>query len=272
MHNLEGMKKLRALWERAAGAYRILVAHNYTTVAGTLVFFLVTSVVPFLFWLALLFGTLPFAGAELAELELFGWAKELILFLRESAASASRGAGVFFLATTLWSATGFFYHLRRSGEILYGCGRRRGWKVRLSALILTFAVLLFFAAAGALVFAGAVGVRFLPAWVGYPALFFLLGVVGFLAAWLLNAYVCPYRVRPSDTVRGSVLTALLWLVAAVAFSVYLRFSSAEKLYGALSVAVAALLFLYWMMTCLTAGIIYNRHRLDGQKREERALW
>lgn len=264
-------KKIRAAWDKVKRGYRILVAHKYTTVAGTLVFFLVISVVPFFFWLTLLFGSLPTVGGELAELEVFGWAKDVILFLRDSAASASRGAGIFFLATTLWSATGFFYHLRRSGEILYGCDRHRGWRVRLSALVLTFAVLLFFAVSGLLVFAGMVGVRFLPAWIGYPALFFLLGMLGFFAAWLLNAYVCPYRVRPSDTAPGSAVTAALWLVAAVGFSVYLRFSSAEKLYGALSVAIVTLLFLYWMMTCLTAGIIYNRHRLGRQKRDFRTF-
>ena len=48
--------KLRAGWKRALGAYRILVAHKYTTVAGTLAFFLVLSVVPFFFWLTLLLG------------------------------------------------------------------------------------------------------------------------------------------------------------------------------------------------------------------------
>ena len=264
-------QKFRAAWEKVKNAYRILVAHKYTTVAGTLVFFLVISVVPFFFWLTLLFGSLPAAGVELADLEIFGWAKETLVFLRDSAAEASKGAGIFLLATTLWSATGFFYHLRRSGEILYGCDRHRGWKVRLSALAVTLAVLIFFAAAGLLIFAGVVGVRFLPAWVGYPALFLLLAVLGFFAAWILNAYVCPYRVRPSDTVWGSALTAALWLAAAAVFSVYLKFSSAEKLYGALSVVIAALLFLYWMMTCLTAGIIYNRHRLGNRKPSARTF-
>ncbi|MDE7158107.1 MAG: hypothetical protein K2N74_00875, partial [Clostridiales bacterium] len=58
---------------RGRAAYAALVDYRYTTMAGTLVFFLIMSLVPFLFWLTMLFGN---AGLdEIYELELFGWAK-----------------------------------------------------------------------------------------------------------------------------------------------------------------------------------------------------
>lgn len=265
------MKTLRGLWEKGRAAYRVLAAHKYTTIAGTLAFFLITSIVPFLFWLTLLFGRDP-AGSAVLELELFGWARDLLTFLRTNAEGASAGAGVLFLATTLWSSSGFFYHLRRSGEIVYDYARaKHGWKVRLSAVLITFGVLAYFAVAGGVLFAGVVVSRFLAPVLGYLTVYALLLVVGFFAAWILNAYVCPYRVSPADTVPGSVLTAVLWLAASAAFAVYLGFSNSEKLYGALSLVIVFVLWLYWMMICLTVGMVFNRRRLDGKGRAHKIL-
>lgn len=269
----KGRAKARIIYaaRRTRALYGVLAAHRYTTVAGTLTFFLVLAAVPFLFWLILLVGSTGYAE-QLASLELFGWAKDLLVYLTVHAQEAEGAAGVFFLVTTLWSVSGFFYHLRRSGEIVYEYREvKHGWKVRLSAVALTFAVLLYFAAAGACMFAGALWASRLPPVLGYPFKYFLLFFLGFLAAWMLNAYVCPYRLRPADTAKGSLLTAALWLLFSAAFSVYLRFSGSEKLYGALSLVVAFLLFLYWMMICFTVGMIYCRVGVAERRLEHKRL-
>ena len=264
------MKNARTMFAKGRAIYGVLVAHKYTTIAGTLVFFLITSIVPFLFWLTLLFGRTGMIGEELFDLHFIDWAKELLVFLRTNAEGASRGASIFFLATTLWSSSGFFYHLRRSGEIIYDYNRHKhGWRVRISALLLTFAVLLFFAFAGGVMFAGIFLLRRYSPWIFYPLVYALLLIVGFFAAWILNAYVCPYRVSPADTVWGSLITGALWLLASAAFAVYLRFAATEKLYGALSLIIVFLLWLYWMMICFTVGIIFNRQRLQVRGREHK---
>ena len=265
-----GQKIVQAA-ERVRRAYGVLAAHRYTTIAGTLTFFLVLAVVPFTFWLTLLVGSAAYAR-EIESLGLFGWAKDALVFLFENAEGAGSGAGVLFLLTTLWSISGFFYHLRRSGEIIYGfAGVKRGWKVRLSALALTFSVLLYFAAAGAAMVACILWTKRLPPALGYPFEYSVLFFLGFLAAWILNAYVCPYRLRAGDAAHGSLVTAALWMAFAAAFSVYLRFSGSEKLYGALSLVVVFLLFLYWMMICFTVGAIYTRMRVRRTRLERKKL-
>lgn len=251
-------------------AWSALANRRFTTIAGTLVFFLVMSLMPFFFWLSLLFGIV--GAEELFRLELFGWARELFVYLEEHAREAGSGAGILFLATTLWSSTGFFYHLRRSGEIIYDYRReKKGWRVRLSAAAFTAGLLLFFAAAGGLIASASLLVRPLSVWLGRILVYLLLLGLGFLAAWLLNAYVCPYRTRPADTAAGSAITAAAWLVASVAFSVYLCFSEPERLYGALSLVIVFLLWLYWMMICFTAGVIYNRRRMEIRHPEHKKL-
>ncbi len=259
------------LIKRARAAYKTLSYHHYSTIAGTLVFFLVLSLVPFLFWLTLLFGRAALE-VPLENSGLFDWAGELFAFLRENAAYAGGGVSAVFLVTTLWSSSAFFYHLRKSGEILYETRRtKHGWRVRLSAILLTLAVLVFFALAGTLLFAASVAVRFLPSYVAYPAFYALLLALGFFGAWILNSYVCPYRLKPSETALGSFLTAAAWIVASGAFSVYLHFGSKEKLYGALAFLFLFLIWLYWIMLCFVAGVIFNRTRLGKRRLEHKKL-
>ena len=262
----------KRVWKWCRRALAVLTAHRYTTVAGTLVFFFILSVVPFTFWLVLLFGKSGLQVEEILELETFHWAKELLVFLKTNAEDATASAGIFFIATTLWSSTGFFFHLRRSGEILYDYRRKKhGWKVRISAILLTFAVLLFFAASGAIFVTVSVFARRLFKWLYYLIVYSVVLITGFFAAWILNAYICPYRCRPQDTVLGSLITALLWLLASAVFAVYLRFGNAERLYGALSLLIVFLLWLYWMMICFTAGVVFNRRRIRVHDLEPKTL-
>lgn len=266
------MNWLKKAWRWGRRAFAALSARKYTTVAGTLAFFLIMSLVPLTFWLVLLFGNSAFDVEQIMEHELFGWARELLVYLKQNAVGATAGASALFLVTTLWSSTSFFYHLRRSGEILFDYRRKKhGWKVRLSAVLLTFAVLAFFAAAGSLLLGVDHFSRYLPVWLFYLVFYALLLLLGFFAAWILNAYICPYRCRPREIALGSLLTAFAWLAASGAFTVYLHFTNQERLYGALSLVIVFFLWLYWMMICFTAGVVFNRHRMNLRNLEHKTL-
>ena len=128
----------------------------------------------------------------------------------------------------------------------------------------------FAAAATVLVSATVLG-RGLPKPLYYFSVYALVFVMGFFAAWLLNAYICPYRAKPLDTVLGSLLTAAAWLFASGAFSIYLNFSNPERLYGALSLFIVFLLWLYWMMICFTVGVVFNRHRIKVRELAHKTL-
>ena len=263
---------VKRIWQWGRGALAALAARKYTTVAGALVFFLILSLVPFTFWLVLLFGNASVQIDRLLELELFDWARELLIYLKNNAEGATAGASVLFLATTFWSGTSFFYHLRRSGEILYDYRRKKhGWKVRVSAVLLTFCVLVFFAVAGSFLVGVNYFARFLPVWLFYCIVYSLVLLLGFLGAWMLNAYICPYRLKPKDTALGSFLTALAWLAASGVFTLYLNFTNQERLYGALSLVIIFFLWLYWMMICFTAGVVFNRYRTNLRNLEHKTL-
>lgn len=249
------------LCRRLGAALRAFSAHRVTSVAGMLAFFLIMSLVPFSFWLTMLLGGtgLP---EQLLSLELFGWARDFLQFLSENAAGATAGASVVLLAASFWSSSSFFYHLRRSGELVYGVRRiGRGRRTRLSALAFTLAVMLLSAAVGGAFVGAAVFFRRLPPWAGYPLLYAALLVLGFLAAWLLNIYACPVPGCARRLAAGSFFTALAWLGASAIFSVYLSFGNKQALYGALTLVIVFFLWLYWLMICFVAGIVFNVYQI-----------
>lgn len=244
------MKKLRKI-------IKYYTDRRFSTIAGTLVYFLLMSITPFFLWLTLLVGRVDFSS--LLSHELFAGVAPFISYLNGAAASAAGGAGIVLLATSLWSSTNFFYHLRRSGEIIYGCNRvKQGLKLRLVSLLhILFSIVL--AAVLATVFvAGNYFLKlFLPDFISE---FFILAFITlslFFIAVLLNKIACPYRLSFDDAATGSLLTTALWLVFAVGFGVYLKFASPEKLYGAIASIIVFLLWCYIMMSCFVIGMIEN---------------
>lgn len=251
--------RLRAALKKVRFVFSYLNAKKYTTLAGTLTFFLVMSVVPFLFWLTLLFGRLNIDFEQLLDFAIFDQVRDVILFFQESARSATAGASIVLLATTLYSSTNLFFHMRRSGEIIFEYKRKKGSLVlRLSALVLIFVVMLFFLSGVGLFLLGSLFIkRLFPSFVAKISLYILLGVVAFAFLLLLNLYICPYRLRVKDALWGSLLSLLLGGVASFGFSIYVHFSSAEKLYGAAVFFILFLLWLYVLMICFVVGVIFN---------------
>lgn len=251
-HILEAYRNVR-------GAFSYLSSKKYTTLAGTMAFFLVMSVVPFLFWLTLLFGRLNIDFTRIFELGIFSEVKDLILYFRDSAQSATAGASVVLLVTTLYSSTNLFYHMRRSGEIIYDSRRKKGSiALRLSALGLIFLVmLLLFSGIGVFLLGNDILVRIFPSFVAQIGVYALFGVFAFALVLLLNLYICPYRIGVRSAVWGSLLTVLLGGLASFGFSAYTQFSSMEKLYGAAVFFILFLLWLYLLMLCFVIGVVFN---------------
>ncbi len=248
---------------------KTLNSYRYTTVAGTLVFFLIMSFVPLTFFLSSLLSSFHLNIDKLLELPLFEWARELLLFFRNNA-EGTGVASIFFIVTTFWSGSSFFYHLRRSGEIIYDYRReKKGWRVRLSAFLLTLLVLIFLVVCIAGLLATVYFTANFPRWLSYIIIYSVLSVIGFFTAWLLNHYLCPYRIYPKKTAKGSFFTAISWLLASICFAIYLNFSKKERLYGALTAVIVFFLWLYWMMICFTAGVVYNRHKLMRERLEHK---
>ncbi len=257
------MDKLRAAYRYLKEKYELLSLKKYTTIAGTLVFFLIMSIIPLSFWMTLVIGRLPITVDEILALPIFDSVKDMFLFVQREAKSATAGASILLVVTTLYSATTLFYQMRKSGELIYDeHPKRQGLRVRLGALLLLFivmaSILLFLAvfAIGSYLLS-----RFLPASWEMIADYSLLIGISFLMVLLLNMYVCPHKESIRLFLPGTGLTVLLWVFAVLGFSVYLRLGNMSKLYGALSTLIVFLLWLYILMICFIIGVIINSERV-----------
>lgn len=265
------MNKLRIFYEYLKDKYRLLSLKKYTTLAGTLVFFFVLSILPLSFWLTLLLGKLPINTDELLSLPVFESVKNVFIYVKEEAERASTGASIILIFTTLYSSTNLFYQIRRSGEIIYDYHRENaGLKLRLGALILLIMVMgivvafLLVFAWGSFLFS----LFFSRAW-QLIADYVLIGVVAFFLILLLNVYICPYKASMRYFLSGTFITLSLWSVAVAGFSVYLQISNLSQLYGALSAVIVFLLWLYLLMVGFIVGVIWNSEKILIAKRKKR---
>lgn len=65
---------------------------------------------------------------------------------------------------------------------------------------------------------------------------------------------------------GTALTVGAWAVAVAGFTVYLKISNMDKLYGALSAIIVFLLWLYILMICFIVGVIFNSDHIKTERR------
>lgn len=265
------MKRLRRWYKKCKKKYLFLASKKYTTLAGTLVFFFIMSVMPFSFWLSLLVAKLPVDTDLILELSVFDSVKNVLLYVRREASNATTGVSIVLPVTTLYSATNLFYQMRRSGEIIYEYRRpKHVLKLRVGALVLLAIVLamiivfLFFFAFGALVVS-----KIFSETLGRISDYVLLVGLSFLLVMLLNAYICPYRVPFRRFLLGSCVTVAAWAAAVVGFSVYLKIGNLSRLYGALSAAIIFLLWLYLLMIGFIVGVIVNSEKITKEQRARR---
>ena len=258
------MDKVREWIQFIRAKYDLLVAKKYTTIAGTLVFFLIMSIMPFSFWLTLLLGKLPLNGETVLKMDVFDSVKDVFEFIQSEAKNATAGASVFLVVTTLYSATNLFYQMRKSGEIVYNYHRKGGIRSRLSALILLLIVMIFaIASLAAFAIGSFIFSRILTGTLSVFADYVLLALISFVFVWLLNAYACPYKLPFRTFLPGTALTIVLWGTALVGFAMYLKLGNIDRLYGALSAVIVFLLWLYVLMICFVIGMIFNYERVNS---------
>lgn len=237
--------------------YKYFSDKRFSTIAGTLVYFLLMSIAPFTLWLTLVCGNVDVE--KLLSNDLFNAISPFLRYLKASAESAASGAGIIFLVTTLYSSTNFFYHLRRSGEIIYDSPRiKKGFRLRIASLFLILATFLLIAVIAALSFTGSwLLEKFLPYYVADVITYSSITAVAFTAALLLNVFACPFKLKVREVVPGSLLTTALWLICIGGFNIYTVFANPEKLYGRIAALIIFLLWCYIMMSSFVIGVIYN---------------
>ena len=268
-HKSEFLKVCKDLIEGVRRVFLYLNSKRYTTLAGASAYFFFISLVPFLFWLTILFGKWNIDFERLLNFEIFAQVKDLVLYLQDSAQSATSGASIFLLITTMYTSTNLFYHMRRSGEIIYDWQKEKGSIIlRISAVILIFITMLFLIVGTvAFLFVSSILEKILPSFFVRVALYLVFTVFIFALVLLLNIYVCPYRVKATDMLWGTAVTVFLGSMLSFGFSIYTSFSNLQKLYGAAVLFVLFLLYIYLMFLCFIIGVSLNCYLLEHKNKK-----
>ncbi|MCM1234058.1 MAG: YihY/virulence factor BrkB family protein [Ruminococcus flavefaciens] len=243
--------------KKAVELYKYFSDKRFSTIAGTLVYFMLMSIAPFCLWLTLVCGNVDVSG--LLSNELFESVSPFLRYLKSSAESAASGAGIVLLVTSLYSSTNFFYHLRRSGEIIYDSKRvKSGLKLRLASLALIFAAIILMTVLTAVIVAGSwILERYLNPIISDLIIYSFITTVAFGVALVLNLFCCPYKQKLSEATPGALLTTALWLASLIGFTVYTQFATPERLYGKIAFLIIFLLWCYVLMNSFVIGVIYN---------------
>lgn len=244
---------------------------RFTTLSGTLVYFLLMSVTPFLFSVALIVGNVDLSGIISAEI--FSAIQPVLEYLQQSANNATVGASVVLAVTSLWSSTNFFYHLRRSGEIIFAPEMRsKGLKLRFFSLMAVLGGIMLVALIATVPFIGyGVLENIMPSYLAEIITITFISTLAFVTSYFLNVFACPYRLFYDEACGGAILTLILWIIFGVGFSVYLRFANIQKLYGAVTAVIIFLLWCYLMINSLVIGMIYNAKNTAHRRKTARLM-
>jgi membrane protein len=262
--------------------------------AGNLAFQGLFAIFPFLIFLLSLLGMFHAAGLVKSVMDHAAstMPHDAVKFVGSKILSVaeSRARGAFTLSAgialllALWGVSGGFRAVMEAVNVVYGVKDRRPfWKKYLiSAVLALVSVLLFLAALILIVFGSAIGGAVAQA-VGMGSVFRVTWSVvqwPVLLLFLLVAYAVIYYLAPDVQQRfrlispGAVAGVALWVLFALAFSVYVNnFGTYNKVYGTLAGLAILLLFMYYSAFILLLGAEINQvveeHAPAGRRGGER---
>lgn len=236
--------------EKIKNFYKLLIDKKYSTLAGALSFFFILSSVPFFFLALYLFNFFARNIDFVSEIN-------NVSFLEFDFSSP---ISILFIITTLYSASKLFYHIRRTGEIIYDYKKNNsGLKHRIASFT-TLIIFLFIVVSTLLVGLSAktliIRYKFdlLIRIITYTVQAF--AIVGVLL--LLNVQASPRKNPIKKYLRGTLFSALFIFIASAIFMIYLRyFANYGHLYGYLTTFIIVFVWVYIIMTGVIIGIIIN---------------
>ena len=250
---------------------KIINDKKSTTLAGALVYFALLEMVPLAYLTTL---TLSAFGSKIDNSfisEVFKDLKQVIEYVYITAQKLGTSGNIIVALISAYSATNFFYHLRRTGEIVYNYLTTNSVIVRVASIgIMTLFLFGFALFQGVYFFVSKYSIDFFGATLGriinYSVL--ILSFLVFLIA--LNLYACPYKIKIKDVLIGSIYTCIFSITMTVGFFLYVNyFATFTEIYGAISVIVIFLMWLYIIMKGLISGMNLNVHYLGKRKKVRR---
>jgi membrane protein len=255
-----GLRLPITLWELIRRTVSEVIKDDVLGMAGQLAYFFVLALFPALIFFVSLVAFIPgdMANQLVASLQSFAPADvhQLVADQIEKLRQGSAGGILTFgLLVAIWSSSGALIAIISTLNRAYDITESRPWwKVRLTAIGLTFALATVVIVALGLVILGPVLAAKIGAWTGLGGTF---SMVWNLARWpviflLVSLGIALVYYHAPDAEQdwiwitpGSIVATLLWIAASLGLQFYIRYAgSFNETYGTLGGAMVVLLWMY----------------------------
>ena len=242
------------------------------TLAGSLVFFSLIGIVPITYIFSLVFS---FLGAEIHVVgNLFSYKEFTIIsnYLIDTALKLGAKGNIFAFCVALYSSANIFYHLKLSGQIIYNYTATNNIFVRIKSIIITFISVCLIALV--IVFILAV-IPLYTNLLDYKISILINALIAvvfvFILAIMVNFYICPFKLRLFEVVKGGFYTTLFCFFATLLFFVFIRnFANYDEIYGQIATIIVFLSWLYLMIKGFLDGVTINVYFM-GKRRKIKEL-
>lgn len=260
--------------------FELLSDKKSSTLAGAISFFCALGAIPFAYLCVYFLSLLKIDVSYVRDRVDFGILNESIKYILNAASAGEKRVTFTFIIATLYSSSKMFFHILKSGEIIYGVKRvRKAFMVRVIAVLLSlFCVLAIVACVltgtvGMLIFGG-----FKRKFAVIQTVMLYLSISAILLASLIiiNKVVCPFKIKISDVFSGSLITLMLWAVFSVGFAFYCNyFADFTKTYGT---AAFFIVFLFWVNLMSQAFVmgeiigyyVFGKNETFGEEKQKPA--
>ena len=172
---------------------------------------------------------------------------------------------IFFIATSIYGASSLFFHLLKTGEMIYEEVNDKFTLIkRLTAIIFLTATLFIIELFFILI---VIGKHFFSNLFWQILKYIILLFLHYVISICINFFITPHSVKFKEINKGALFTTLFWYIITIGFTIYVNiFTNYKAIYGALTFFIVFMIWVYLLAQGLVIGVILNFYEKEKNAR------
>ena len=172
---------------------------------------------------------------------------------------------IFFIATSIYGASSLFFHLLKTGEMIYEEVNDKFTLIkRLTAIIFLTATLFIIELFFILI---VIGKNFFSNLFWQILKYIILLFLPYVISICINFFITPHSVKFKEINKGALFTTLFWYIITIGFTIYVNiFTNYKAIYGALTFFIVFMIWIYLLAQGLVIGVILNFYEKEKNAR------
>jgi membrane protein len=172
---------------------------------------------------------------------------------------------IFFIATSIYGASSLFFHLLKTGEMIYEEVNDKFTLIkRLTAIIFLTATLFIIELFFILI---VIGKHFFSNLFWQMLKYIILLFLPYVISICINFFITPHSVKFKEINKGALFTTLFWYIITIGFTIYVNiFTNYKAIYGALTFFIVFMIWIYLLAQGLVIGVILNFYEKEKNAR------